>query len=194
MEIRKGQLTMELKRLKETQDSLTWPSDSDDLPIINWESCKQTYFCRLAHSNQTLVVQDQSKTRPLIVIAGFIHDVSDFLDEHPGGRHFLIKFIGKDATTAFFGGIYDHSNAAHNVSTPVPLCSLVSLLMRYWQLLAMKRVGVLHGGMQHGLDDKCIPPSQRLRIMRYNEMGSSTSSSSAGTSDGEDKFGSGAVW
>lgn len=44
MEIRKGQLTMELKRLKETQDSLTWPSDSDDLPIINWESCKQTYF------------------------------------------------------------------------------------------------------------------------------------------------------
>jgi hypothetical protein len=23
--------------------------------------------------------------------------------------------IGKDATTAFFGGVYDHSNAAHNV-------------------------------------------------------------------------------
>jgi stearoyl-CoA desaturase (delta-9 desaturase) len=28
----------------------------------------------------------------------------------------LIKFIGKDVTTAFFGGVYDHSNAAHNVS------------------------------------------------------------------------------
>jgi stearoyl-CoA desaturase (delta-9 desaturase) len=27
-----------------------------------------------------------------------------------------VKNIGKDATTAFFGGIYDHSNAAHNVS------------------------------------------------------------------------------
>jgi stearoyl-CoA desaturase (delta-9 desaturase) len=28
-----------------------------------------------------------------------------------------VKNIGKDATTAFFGGIYDHSNAAHNVSS-----------------------------------------------------------------------------
>ena len=66
-----------------------------------------TYFAYL--------VQDQAAKRPLIVIAGFIHDVSDFIDEHPGGRHLLVKFIGKDATTAFFGGVYDHSNAAHNV-------------------------------------------------------------------------------
>jgi cytochrome b involved in lipid metabolism len=29
----------------------------------------------------------------------------------------LIKMFGKDATTAFFGGVYDHSNAAHNVSS-----------------------------------------------------------------------------
>jgi stearoyl-CoA desaturase (delta-9 desaturase) len=29
----------------------------------------------------------------------------------------IIKMIGKDATTAFFGGVYDHSNAAHNVSS-----------------------------------------------------------------------------
>jgi stearoyl-CoA desaturase (delta-9 desaturase) len=89
---------MELKKLRETQEHLTWPSDSNDLVVISWESFRE-----------------QAKTRPLIVVAGFIHDVSDFLDEHPGGRHFLVKNIGKDATTAFFGGIYDHSNAAHNV-------------------------------------------------------------------------------
>jgi stearoyl-CoA desaturase (delta-9 desaturase) len=52
----------------------------------------------------------------LVVIAGFIHDVSGFFDEHPGGSHLIAKMIGKDATTAFFGGVYDHSNAAHNVS------------------------------------------------------------------------------
>ena len=67
------------------------------------------------------LVQDQAAKRPLIVIAGFIHDVSDFIDEHPGGRHLLVKFIGKDATTAFFGGVYDHSNAAHNVRHSVSL-------------------------------------------------------------------------
>ena len=64
--------------------------------------------------------QAQAKTRPLICIGGFIHDVSDFLDEHPGGRHLLIKQIGRDATTAFFGGVYDHSNAGHNVSAAGP--------------------------------------------------------------------------
>ena len=32
----------------------------------------------------------------------------------------LIKNIGKDASTAFFGGVYDHSNAAHNVSLTIP--------------------------------------------------------------------------
>ncbi|KAL5498517.1 OLE1_1 [Sanghuangporus vaninii] len=153
-EIRKGQLTMELKKLREAQDVISWPRDNSKLPVISYES-----FVK------------QAERRPLILIAGFIHDVGSFLDEHPGGRHLLVKYIGKDATTAFFGGVYDHSNAAHN-------------------LLAMKRVGVLHGGMPHALDEKVIPPSQRLRIMRYSEIGSSDSWGSAtAVSDGEGLLG-----
>lgn len=151
-EVRKGQLTMQLKRLRATQETLSWPSDNNDLPVISWES----YL-------------EQAKSRPVICIAGFIHDISDFLDDHPGGRHLLTKNIGRDATTAFFGGVYDHSNAAHN-------------------LLAMKRVGVLRGGAPHGLEDKVIPPSQRLRIARYNEIGGSGYSSAA-HSDGEGLLG-----
>ncbi|KAE9393879.1 delta 9-fatty acid desaturase [Gymnopus androsaceus JB14] len=148
-EVRKGQLTMELKKLRATQEKLAWPSDSDDLPVISWES-----------------FTSQSEKRPLILISGFIHDVTDFVEEHPGGAHFIRNYIGKDATTAFFGGVYDHSNAAHN-------------------LLAMKRVGVLHGGVPHGLDEKrAIPPSQRLRIARYTELLSPGSSSAY--SDGEE--------
>jgi len=151
-EVRKGQLTMQLKKLREQQDGLAWPSDNMDLPVISWESFKE-----------------QSAKRPLLVVAGFIHDLTNFMDDHPGGRHLLVKYIGKDATTAFFGGVYDHSNAAHN-------------------LLAMKRVGVLHGGMPHGLEEKTIPPSQRLRIAKYNEM-ASPYASSAQNSDGESMFG-----
>ena len=60
-------------------------------------------------------VQQQAEKRPLVIIAGFIHDVGSFMDEHPGGRYHIARMIGKDATTAFFGGVYDHSNAAHNV-------------------------------------------------------------------------------
>ncbi|KAH9852508.1 delta 9-fatty acid desaturase protein [Lenzites betulinus] len=151
-EVAKGQLTMQLKRLREKQEGLNWAPDSNDLPVIDWKS-----------------YQEQSLKRPLVVIAGFIHDVSTFMDEHPGGRHLIAKMIGKDATTAFFGGVYDHSNAAHN-------------------LLSMQRVGVLHGGMQQGLDDKRVPPSQRLRVARYNELASPYASSTA-ASDGEGMMG-----
>lgn len=55
------------------------------------------------------------------------------------------------------------------------------------QLLAMKRVGVLHGGMAPG-EDKVVPPSQRLRIARFNEFGSPYASSTA-ASDGEGMLG-----
>ncbi|KAJ7262041.1 delta 9-fatty acid desaturase protein [Mycena rebaudengoi] len=132
-EVRKGQFTMQLKRLRETQESLVWPPDSNDLPVINWQS-----------------YQLQSLERPLILISGFIHDVSTFTEEHPGGARLIDKFIGNDATTAFFGGVYEHSNAAHN-------------------LLSMKRVGILYGGIAHVLDDKVVPPAQRLRVAKYSD-------------------------
>ncbi|KAG5645500.1 hypothetical protein DXG03_005910 [Asterophora parasitica] len=166
-EVRKGQLTMQLKKLRETQEGLAWPSDSNDLPVISWDACEYLVsFSPLAFGLMPRpTVQEQSQKRPLVLISGFIHDMTNFIEEHPGGPHLLIKMIGKDATTAFFGGVYDHSNAAHN-------------------LLAMKRVGVLNGGHPHGLQDKAIPPSQRLKIARYNELSSPYGSSTA-YSDGE---------
>ncbi|KAH8116099.1 delta 9-fatty acid desaturase protein [Phellopilus nigrolimitatus] len=97
-EVRKGQLTMQLKKLRATQEKIAWPVDNDDLPVVSWET-----FLK------------QAEKRPLIVVAGFIHDMTSFMDQHPGGRHLLAKNIGRDATTAFFGGVYDHSNAAHNL-------------------------------------------------------------------------------
>ena len=72
-------------------------------------------FCLRLFDGSIRVDQEQAKKRSLILVSGFIHDVGSFIDEHPGGPHLLIKLIGKDATTAFFGGVYDHSNAAHNV-------------------------------------------------------------------------------
>lgn len=116
-EVRKGQLTMQLKRLREVQDTITWASEVNDLPVISWESCAFiSSSTRSTFRADAVAVQEQSAKRPLILIAGYIHDLSDFMEEHPGGRHLIVKYIGKDATTAFFGGVYDHSNAAHNVS------------------------------------------------------------------------------
>ncbi|GMK55425.1 hypothetical protein CspeluHIS016_0204810 [Cutaneotrichosporon spelunceum] len=111
-EIKKGQYTMKLIKLQEQSEKLEWPKHANDLPIISWED-----------------FQTESKTRALIAVHGFIHDCSSFVEDHPGGAHLIKRAIGTDSTTAFFGGVYDHSNAAHN-------------------LLAMMRVGVLDGGME----------------------------------------------
>jgi stearoyl-CoA desaturase (delta-9 desaturase) len=111
-EIAKGQYTMKLKQLVDSTKEMKWPVSNDHLPIVSWED-----------------FQAESEHRPLMAIHGFIHDCSAFADEHPGGAHLIKRAIGTDATTAFFGGVYDHSNAAHN-------------------LLAMMRVGILEGGYE----------------------------------------------
>lgn len=126
-EIEKGALTMKLKALKDVQDSLEWPVPSDELPVVTWET-----------------FQAESKSRTLLLVSGFIHDASEFLDNHPGGRALLASNTGKDMTAAFFGGVYSHSHAAHN-------------------LLAMMRVGILNGGVEMPLE-KVVPPSQLLLI------------------------------
>lgn len=45
------------------------------------------------------------------------------------------------------------------------------------------RVGVLAGGQPHALEDKFVPPSQRLRIARISELSSPYTST-----DGESMF------
>lgn len=40
-EIAKGQLAMELKRLKATQDTLAWPPPRAALPFVSWAACSR---------------------------------------------------------------------------------------------------------------------------------------------------------
>ncbi|PBK70956.1 delta 9-fatty acid desaturase [Armillaria solidipes] len=133
-EIQKGELLMEMKRLREKQERVEWCKHADQLPVVSYES-----------------FQKQSTKRPLVLVSGFIHDLSGFLEHHPGGKPLLARYIGKDATTAFFGGVYDHSHAAHN-------------------LLSMKRVGILDGGHPHILDiAKLVPPGELMRVVKFGE-------------------------
>ena len=43
-EVKKGQLTMQLKKLRETQEVLSWAPELDNLPIISWESCQSPFL------------------------------------------------------------------------------------------------------------------------------------------------------
>lgn len=53
----------------------------------------------------------RSETERLFKIGRYICDVGEF-DHHPGGQNYLLQFVGKDATQAFFGGFNRHTRGA----------------------------------------------------------------------------------
>jgi stearoyl-CoA desaturase (delta-9 desaturase) len=90
---------MKQKELDRQKAQWNWGSQPDALPTM---TLKQ-YKARVSEGSS------------LIVIDGIIHDVTNFVDKHPGGRSVVEKFIGLDATRAFNGKVYNHSNAARNL-------------------------------------------------------------------------------
>lgn len=112
-EIEKGRVQQLQKKLDQKRATLDWGTPLDQLPVMEWDD-----------------YQDQCKNgRGLIAVAGVVHDISGFIQDHPGGKAMISSGIGKDATAMFNGGVYLHSNAAHN-------------------LLSTMRVGVIRGGME----------------------------------------------
>ncbi|KAM3557771.1 hypothetical protein MY1884_004335 [Beauveria asiatica] len=111
-EIEKGRVQQLQKTLDRKRALLDWGTPIEDLPVVSWDE---------------FVEQARHQGRALTAISGVVHDVAEFIDEHPGGKALISSFVGRDATAVFNGGVYDHSNAAHN-------------------LLSMMRVGVIRGG------------------------------------------------
>lgn len=112
-EIEKGRLQQQQKKLSQKRAKLDWGVPLDQLPVIEWDE-----------------YVDQTKNgRRLVAIAGVVHDVKDFIKDHPGGVAMITSGVGRDATAMFNGGVYLHSNAAHN-------------------LLSTMRVGIIRGGCE----------------------------------------------
>lgn len=89
------------KVLDRKRRKLNWGIPTNKLPMITPE-----------HFNELV---KRSPEKALIIIDGIVHDVSPFLHNHPGGEVLLTNSIGKNATAAFEGLVYKHSNAARNL-------------------------------------------------------------------------------
>ncbi|KAI5845394.1 delta-9 fatty acid desaturase [Tricharina praecox] len=98
-EIEKGRIQQLQKKIDRKRATLDWGVPLEQLPVMEFEDFKEE--CR--------------NGRALVLIAGVVHDVSPFVKEHPGGKAMINSGIGKDATAIFNGGVYEHSNAAHNL-------------------------------------------------------------------------------
>jgi len=127
-EIEKGRLQQEQKKLNQRQTVLHSPLEH--LPVMEWDD----------YQNEV------TKGRPLLVIAGVIHDVENFVDDHPGGRALINSGIGKDATTMFHGGIYNR-NVAHHKPDEHLLTRTTDSKAAH-RLMATMQVGILRGGCE----------------------------------------------
>lgn len=111
-EIEKGRVQQLQKKLDRKRAQMDWGIPISQLPVIGWDD---------------FVTDSKVNGKALVFIGGIIHDVTDFIKEHPGGTALVSSAIGKDATAVFNGGLYFHSNAAHS-------------------LLSTMRIGVVRGG------------------------------------------------
>ncbi|ODV80957.1 stearoyl-CoA desaturase [Suhomyces tanzawaensis NRRL Y-17324] len=96
--IEQGLVQQQQKKIDRMRNKLNWGATVDNLPV--WDRSE---------------FNARAKEEGLIIISGIVHNVKAFIKEHPGGQALVRASLGKDATKAFNGAVYAHSNAAHNL-------------------------------------------------------------------------------
>ena len=61
----------------------------------------------------------------MMVLDGYVYDITGFEELHPGGPKILCAYYGKDASKAFHGGVHKHTVAATNMLNQYIVGSLV---------------------------------------------------------------------
>ncbi|XHG03877.1 hypothetical protein AWENTII_007164 [Aspergillus wentii] len=98
-DIEKCRLRQQQIVLNQEKEHFDWGVPIDILPVMSWDD----------YQEQTSV-----RKKSLVAISGVVHDVGEFMEKHPGGINMIKSGIGKDATSMFKGGVYDHSGYAHD--------------------------------------------------------------------------------
>lgn len=146
--IEKSLIQQQQQLLDDIRSQLNWGIPIEKLPVFTPEE-----FRKLASG---------SRDRYLVVVSGIIHDVTPFSLDHPGGLPLIKASHGKDATTAFNGAVYQHSNAAKNLLATMRIGKLGGSESLYWK--------------QQRMENKSVPidnDSEGKRIVRCGEQATS---------------------
>ncbi|KAL9648143.1 hypothetical protein ABK040_007508 [Willaertia magna] len=103
----KGRIVMEQKQIDERKKEFDWGTPLDNLPTKSWEE-----------------FENDKKEKQLMIIDNVVHDVSNFIPQHPGGEGFIKAYTGKDASKAFHGDVYKHTNIAKNILAEIRIYKL----------------------------------------------------------------------
>jgi stearoyl-CoA desaturase (delta-9 desaturase) len=111
-EIIKGQLQMNQKALAARMERLYWGPDPGALKVLTQKEFEAGV----------------ERGEAWMVIDGFVCDCAKWGASHPGGEGYIKSWVGKDATAAFKGETYKHSNAAQNVAATLRVARIAD----YW--------------------------------------------------------------
>ncbi|KAH3899177.1 uncharacterized protein SCODWIG_00719 [Saccharomycodes ludwigii] len=114
-QVKQAELQQEQRILDKWKSKLNWGVPIDKLPILTPQQ-----FTKMAKR------EFQLNKRALVCIEGIVHDVTPWINDHPGGPALLTSAIGKDATLAFNGAVYSHSSAARNVLANMRIAVVIS--------------------------------------------------------------------
>ncbi|KAI8813379.1 hypothetical protein BJ742DRAFT_790218 [Cladochytrium replicatum] len=98
-EIEKAKVQVMEQKAAALRKELPWGPDPESLPKLSVAEFRKR-------------AADAGGNGCLIVLDGYILDISKFRDEHPGGIKILDAYHGKDATKAFYGILNNHSQSA----------------------------------------------------------------------------------
>ena len=109
----KAQLQTRQRQLMVLNASNEYGSNFETLPNMTWAAFRA----------------DCAEGRKLIVIGEFVHDVSKFVDEHPGGRQTLLNFVGTDSTRYFNGEVgtpqlHKHTKLGRSLLKPLRVANI----------------------------------------------------------------------
>lgn len=67
------------------------------------------------------VRKHDSETDAWLVVEGYVHDVTAFLLEHPGGKDIMMEYLGKDASEVFVSEqVHVHGTIAFKLLAKYP--------------------------------------------------------------------------
>jgi len=98
-DINRSKLQTQQRLLDRLKLAINFGPSETSLPVIDWATVKE----RVKAGDKLVVIDD------------FAHDVSEFMNVHPGGIPNLQTRFGLDATNAFNGGVTRHTKAARNI-------------------------------------------------------------------------------
>jgi len=104
-EVMKARVQMVQRKLDEERAKLQFGKKFENLPEMTWDDVQQM---------KSQWEKGGSEDCP-VVIEGIVHNVKNFVHDHPGGRQTLLNYVGTDATALFNGrdGL-DHERHQHS--------------------------------------------------------------------------------